>query len=181
MASGEWLIFAGADDIFDECAFDVIDEYYKCGSDIVYFKPYAKQENGAVSDRANKYIKLCDNYKESDSESVWQLKLNYVVPWSKMFKREFIIKNNVYFECVKYSNDVYFAVLAAIKARDITVSNNQIYCVTQSSGTLTNIKSKDSLMCRLSVVLRVIAIIRGIGLPKYQYTTIEYCGLAFKF
>jgi hypothetical protein len=44
-AKGSWLLFADADDFFNYCIHDILDEYKHADADIIFFK-----SNGIASD-----------------------------------------------------------------------------------------------------------------------------------
>lgn len=179
IATGKWLLFADADDYFVEDAFPILDKYFKDESDIIYFKTQSIYvSEGVVGNRGNYYNNLVDQYSSNDEKAIDKLRFNHGVPWAKMIKRELVILNNIQFDEIKYSNDVMFSTKIGYFARNITVSNQIVYCVTNNKGSLTSHKSKDALLCRYETALRQNKFLREIGKAKCQKSIMSYLRLS---
>lgn len=142
-ASGKWLLFADADDYFLDNLWEKLSKEIDSDSDIVYFVPQSIIEGTALnSDRhitlgyyASYYV-LADAKDKSDAET--QLRMRWVVPWSKLIKRSLIEENNIRFDVVKYSNDLMFSAKTGFLAKKISVSDQMIYCFVKGENTLTH-------------------------------------------
>ncbi|MCT8987055.1 glycosyltransferase family 2 protein [Shewanella phaeophyticola] len=150
-ATGKYLLFCDSDDYFVNNAFDIIDsKINRDDFDIYYFKPTSKcLISGEKSDRHIPYSKLIDDYLMGKNQNI---RYKFYVPWSKVYLREYIIKNKFKFDQVIASNDVMFSLLSASKAR-VLASNETFYCVTRGVGTLTVNFSRHILSSRLKVSL----------------------------
>lgn len=156
-ASGFWLVFADSDDEFIEGAFDIFDQVLRKEDQLVYFLADAVNEiNGSSSVRAERINKLAKDYAVSkNSRSLERLRLQHVVPWSKIYSREFIEVNEIRFDTVRRSNDVAFNVIAALSASKIRVEPLEVYRVYCRLGSLTMDNSAKCLMERLAVICQV--------------------------
>ena len=136
-AKGKWLLFADADDFFVEDMYDIISSYIASEADIIYFKKKSVlSENTSIkADRCAYVNQNIDQYLSDDDE--WPIRYSMYVPWGKMVRRELISKNNIRFDEVKYSNDVYFSLLVGYYAGIIKVINRVLYVVTSRSDSLT--------------------------------------------
>ncbi len=73
----------------------------------------------------NRKIDQC--LKDGDE---WPVRFKLFVPWAKMVKRDLVVKYNIRFDEVAYSNDVYFSLLVGYHAGIIKVANITLYVVT---------------------------------------------------
>ena len=136
-AKGKWLLFADADDFFVEDMYDIISSYIDSEADVIFFKKKSVlSENTSIkADRCAYINQYIDQYLSDGDE--WPIRYNMNVPWGKMVRRELISKNNIRFDEVKYSNDVYFSLLVGYYAGTIEAINRVLYVVTSRSDSLT--------------------------------------------
>ncbi|MFV8814283.1 glycosyltransferase family 2 protein [Aerococcus urinaeequi] len=139
IAKGQWILFADSDDLFYSDMLEKIEEYLNSNADIVYFSPNSFTSLAKVSSRHSQYQRYVDNYLK-DPNQFNELKLRYyfIVPWSKLFKRSLINKNNIEFEEIMYSNDVLFSAKTGYFAENIEVTSLQIYKVRETESSLTS-------------------------------------------
>ncbi|MFW6017157.1 MAG: glycosyltransferase family 2 protein [bacterium] len=155
-STGDWLLFADSDDFFVEDFYNKIEPFLLSENDIVFFEPYSTNlESGIESDRHVVYKNIILRYLEK-KDKVAELKLRYefLVPWSKLFRRQFILYNNLKFEEVLASNDVMFSVMAGNKMKKFEVTTDTIYCVTRNKNSLTVNISQEVFDSRVQVHIR---------------------------
>lgn len=138
-AKGKWLLFADADDFFLENLWEKIEKYFRRDEDIVYFTPSSIYlETGEKAERDRLTRGLVTNYLQSPSqETEVQLRFGFESPWSKLIRRSMVEKEQIRFDETMVANDVMFSVKCAVAAKIIAASEENIYCVTKSKGTLT--------------------------------------------
>lgn len=158
-SKGEWLLFADADDFFLDNMIKKINKSIANISkniDIIYFIPKSiKLETNTSSYRATKFIYLMKNYlRERNRKNELKLRYCMYVPWSKLIKRDLIVKNNIKFDETIVSNDIMFSVKAGKIAKDILVVDDEIYCVTENEKSLTSIKDPKRFDIRVDIFIR---------------------------
>ena len=127
-AKGKWILFADSDDIFLENAFEILDKYYGCEEDIIYFNPCSRKTDGSKSDRTTEFSNFVKNYYEDDNKkNELDLRYRFTTPWSKMIRRSII--GDFRFDEIMNSEDVMFAIKIANKASNIKAVRESIYCV----------------------------------------------------
>lgn len=154
-ASGNWVLFADADDFFMKDSFKVIDKYINSDYDVIFFKPTSIEEDtGKLSDRHLPFVELIDNLLENNSlKDEFQLRYRYIVPWSKLIKKSFIDQHNIYFDEVISANDVMFSTRVGHFMEQYKLSEEVIYCVTKNKGSLTMTISNEMFNSRLNVFI----------------------------
>lgn len=158
-ATGDWILFADADDWMTEDFYDIVKKYFDSNYEIVYFLPSSKKDNGEKGTRHVRYEKIAKEYLVNKSEkSIWELKSQWDVPFSKMIKRDLINNNAILFDDVRYSNDVMFSLKTGLKSKRIYVADKTIYCIREHSTGLTKESGKDVHEVRTKI-----------NLKKYRY------------
>jgi len=149
-ATGKWLLFSDADDLFLNDFYNIILKFMKTNYDIVYFTPTSFHDNpNKVSRRHLLYKKYIKNYIKS--KSVYdELRLRYlfVIPTSKLIRRKIVVDNNIQFEDVMYSNDILFSAKVGYYAKKILTSKKKIYTMRESTNSLTSVIDNERLKIR---------------------------------
>ena len=156
-AKGEWLLFADADDYFVDNMYELLLSRSNSEADIVFFrKKSVLLENPSCESGENEYLnKITDTFLRTGDE--WPLRTSYYAPWGKMIRRDLVIRHNIRFDEVRYSNDCFFSVCAGVYASKIAVEDQVLYIKTARPGSLTAgfcIKP-DELSIRTDVAFRV--------------------------
>lgn len=153
VASGEWLLFADADDFFLENAFEHVKKACELGKDLIYFPPTSSYlDDGKIADRHVEYERWVVNYYNNPTlKNELLLRYKFMIPSNKLIKRSEV--ENIRFDEVIVSNDVMFSIKTAHKIRNIGVYPETIYCLTKSSNTLTTKKSKANVEVRVKVFI----------------------------
>ena len=151
-ACGEWIIFADADDLFLDEWFDKVKTAIAQATefeDIIFFSPTSKMENGTISNRAEHYKSLVENYMQNPCpETATYLRFKFWGPYSKLIRHSMLKKYHIFFEESRWSNDLMFTAKIGYYAREISTFDASIYCILEHSGSLTQDQSKKSLAVR---------------------------------
>lgn len=139
LATGEFILFADADDYFCDNGFKEIFNYLNSQYDIVYFPPISREEvSGNIGKRHLYYKQLVESYYSNNNiTNEMNMKTGFVVPWSKLFRRGFLSVNNIRFDEVIVSNDIMFSMRTGCLAKSFHVSNKSVYCVVEDNNSLT--------------------------------------------
>lgn len=169
IAKGGWLCFSDADDLFTSNAFNILKKYTTLDYDIVYFRHNSVYSDTLLPcvrfDERNEIIDQC--VKDKSLVNLNRLRFKDVVPWAKIFRRDLVVKHNIFFDEVPASNDVMFVMQAGYYAKSVDCSNELLYTVTYRDGSITRIKSVDNLYSSFCVVLRYNDFVRTHGYPQF--------------
>lgn len=176
-ARGDWILFADSDDFFIEDFYSKIEKYFLTNNDIVFFQPISVEfESGIEWDRHILYKNLIDNYiKNEDKISELELRYKFSVPWSKLFRREFILNNKIVFEKVIAYNDLMFSAEAGNKMKKFQATSEIIYCVTRNKGSLTVNTCEEVFDSRVQAYIRYCDYLKSI-LPKDEIKYLQLRG-----
>ena len=164
-AIGKWILFADADDFFNEGYIHAVDKYYNSHNDIIIF-----DTNSRISDSLqiteNRFPEWSVIIKRRDFE---RSKCVIPVVWGKLYLRRFIDENSICFDEVFASNDVMFCYKANLLAKSYLIDDYVLYCSTKNSNSLCYNINEKNILCRVQVLKRTNALLRSIGMNKYQY------------
>ncbi len=127
-ASGEWCLFADADDYYVEGFLDVIDKHLEDNLDILYFNVAGEGK------RSKLHQQIFDLYKSNNDES--EVRYHIWAPWNKVISHQFIVKNNLRFEEIPVGNDAMFCLKASKLAQNYRIIENKLYCLTDNEGSI---------------------------------------------
>ncbi len=144
-ATGEYFLFLDADDIFDK---RLCEETYKRAvrdcADIVLFEAYRynvqtrkKEEMNWVLREGLLPSRIPFSVKQANSQ-LYQI--TTACPWSKLFRAEFVKKEQIQFQNVKNANDVFFVRMALACAKRITVLRKRLITYRYNDGS--NLQSR---------------------------------------
>ena len=166
-ATGKWVIFADADDLFEDGAFETFFSLQDSPADIIFFKANSFYEDSNRSCSRHFAInELLQEFLEGGKEA--NLRYRFSNPVCKMYNRTFIENNKLRFEEVPFSNDVMFSIQSQHLANRIEVMDKIVYRISSSEGSLTKTITLDSVQCRFEVLLRKNSFLRSIGREQYQ-------------
>lgn len=173
-ASGKWLLFADADDFFVPGWYKCVQAYMIQDYDMVYFAPTSfNYSTGQECSRHIMYKELVENMAlKPNRVNELNLKYCFCTPWSKLIKREIVIKGKMEFDEILASNDIMFITRCAFSAKSITADRNTIYCVTRDGKSMTAEKNKTKFMTRVDVLRRRYLFLKE-NLPKQDFRAVH--------
>lgn len=128
VAHGKYLAFLDADDYFKP---DMLQKAYECAeasqADIVVFGGEQFREDIKSIEpfpallRENLLPELSGNSFDNKIKTENLLSFTNPAPWNKLFRRDFILKNQLQFQGYKRFNDAYFVVMALVLAEKIGI------------------------------------------------------------
>ena len=152
-ARGEWILFADADDLLLENFYEKIEPFFTSEYDVVIFTPTSIFIDTERLAERHKFCKeLIDNFlQEKTKKNELRLRYTFFSPCSKMIKNKFIDQNKIRFDEVIAKNDVMFSAKVGYYMKRYLVSEDTIYCITRSKGSLTVRTSEEVFYSRLNV------------------------------
>jgi len=110
-------------------------------SDDIYLVNYFLEENKSVLD-SNKdiYVTVSGFYEELDGKNKWkEIKKEFVHIFAKIFRRDFIVKNNIVFPNFRKNEDVGFCtlVLAYLNKNNVFHDDNCVYLWKKNKDSIT--------------------------------------------
>lgn len=156
-AKGKWLLFADADDFYVDNMHEMLLSRSKSEADIVFFRTKSVLfENTSCESGQDGYLNdITDIFLNTGDE--WPIRTRFYVPWGKMIRRDLVVRHNIRFDEVKYSNDCFFSVCAGFNATTIEVADQVLYIKTARPGSLmaNHLKTAEDVRIRADVYFRI--------------------------
>lgn len=165
-ATGKWIVFADADDFFLPRLQDAMDLFLESDSDVIFFKNQSiRIPSGEPSPRG---IELNRRVDLSLSNGDCTMAVLYSSPWQKFFRLRFLSDNHIFFNEVRWGNDVVFMGRVAAAAQKLEASPLEVYCITESDNSIIKTVTLESRLCRFEQECENVEILR-----KTQYCSEE--------
>lgn len=176
-AVGEKFIFADADDFFNYCINEVLDEYKEDTTDIVFFNTSSCDSITYVNTRRDEFRNgLIEGYKKDSQLFDYYLRYECGYPWGKIIRKDLILNNHVQFEEAIVNNDTRFSYTTGHLAQSIKVDQRAIYCLTFSPSSITYTMTDEKYLSRMHTIAEQIVFCKKIrkGLSPYKSYPMEY-------
>lgn len=169
-AKGKFVLFADADDFYNYCINDILDEYKNTDADIVFFKGNCVDNETYISgERLNYLNDKIDAFLSSPDEKDFELRYNFQVPVCKLIRRSLIAQNNILFDETSIRNDVTFSYTLGYHAGRIIADNRALYCATTRDGSVSTFRSSDKILTTIDVLGRAVQFFRTHNLDSKGY------------
>lgn len=166
-AQGKYVLFADADDFFNYCINEILDEYKKCDADIVYFN--ANSLDSYLYTPINRTGHLSHYIKKyNDSHNELLLRYKFGEPWCKMVRREIICENTIRFEETSIHNDTAYSYLVGFYSKKMKVDSRALYCVTGRENSVSKGLSFEKKLERIGVFSRSSLFFKAHDIPVYE-------------
>lgn len=127
-ATGDYIMFIDNDDFIDS---DYVETYLKNTDYDIVIGSYKRTDiNGEILFKYN-----------LNEDSIWS-KYIVLAPWAKLYKKDFLIKNNIEFLNYGIGEDVYFNLLCYSKTNNIKVINDFKYNWFYNNESVSNTKQR---------------------------------------
>lgn len=173
-AKGRYVLFADDDDYLLPEWYEVLSKYLSKSIDIVFFAPMSANEKNELAYRHLSYRYLVTHHDDDPL----RIRYRFHVPWSKLYRLEYLQKYHLNFEEIQVSNDVMFSLHASHFATEICVDNRSFYCVVDRVDSLTKKMSEEALDTRFETALRFNHFIEEQG-EHYKLALITHIYKAF--
>lgn len=133
-ATGKWLVFADADDLFTDDAFSTFDGYLNSDADVIIFnsKSVLSEDLTKCANRSTR-DKMFQDWESGKSTD---LRYFLAPPWGRMIKRALVEEHNIKFSETRFSNDRFFSVCCNTYAKIFLPVNQVVYYITERPGSL---------------------------------------------
>lgn len=149
-ANGKYALFADADDFFNYCINDILDEYRDTDYDMVFFNASHIDTNTYLPTTRTSTLQYALKMYEKTGDYAF-LKYLFGEPWCKLVRKEIIDKNNITFEEIIVHNDTKFSYMVGYYAQKVKFDNRAIYCLADRSGSVSKGLVDEKLLIRTRV------------------------------
>ena len=136
-ATGKWLLFADADDYYINNHIEKFDQLKESDYDIIFFNCESNLDSLSTVFQ-NGLEKLKTGHKRARAN----FKHLSNTPWNKMYKRQFVIVNDIQFEETPIQNDAYFVHKASSLTDNFHYINAKLYFYEMNDNGITKKKKR---------------------------------------
>jgi len=166
-AKGKYVLFADADDFFNDGITDILDEYSNTPYDIVFFNANVVDSETLLP--ANRGMTLREVIKEYNKHhDVRVFQYLFGEPWCKLVRREIITDYHIRFEEVRIHEDTNYSYLVGYHAHQVKYDNRALYCVTDRVGSLSKMLKDEDWQVRTSVFAKKNRFMADHGIPFFD-------------
>ena len=185
MAKGKWILFADADDFFNDGFDEFLNQFVDSNADVVYFSANSvDSDTYAPSDRADHIHEFMKMYVDDNKSGELILRYLFSETVCKMVKRDLIRQYSIVFDDTSIHEDVRFACSVGHHAKVIAVVNKDLYCITSRMGSLSGTQSMTTYMDELKVFARwkkfLLENQPSFELPKFDYRMYNFSRHLYK-
>lgn len=135
-ACGKWLLFADADDFFEDGLSSLLDRFLDRDEELIFFRTRCVMSDD-IAQPASRSEWLNALWTDFDRTQDLQLLAGRCpVVWGRMVRRELVERHDIRFDETHYSNDYWFAANVAVYARSLAVEKENLYVVTARADSL---------------------------------------------
>lgn len=165
VAKGKWVLFADADDFFNNNITDLFEKYQQSESDIIFFN--ARTDSNVVNrtEQLNDIIYLAE---QDFSKSEFLLKYAFGEPWCKIVKRKLIEENDIHFAETPIHNDTRYSYLVGFFAKKISIEKQPFYTVSVQEKSVSRQNSKKITQTRVHVFAEKDQFLRNHKIPYFD-------------
>lgn len=137
-ATGKWLLFADADDFYENDFLYFLDGFKEREDlDILFFScKGVDTETLAPHPIANRVQNLIEQYDGTYS-ALDLVKYKTNVPWCKMIRRQYVLDYGLFYDEVRKGNDIKFSYLSSYFTNKIDVIKERLYIYTYNKNGIT--------------------------------------------
>ncbi len=170
-ATGKWLLFADADDLYKPGFVKILDEYKDDDIEMLFYNIDSIDSETlqpSIKNRAAFQQKLIAQYNGSKESSDILLYMGFG-PWRRMISREYVVKYGFRYEEICITNDSFFSLQVSHFAKKWKVDKRIVYTLTYTPGSLTYSKlTKKKYSTILNVFRRRARLFEYIGHPEWN-------------
>jgi glycosyltransferase involved in cell wall biosynthesis len=162
-ASGEYVFFADSDDlIFAKGFLNCLKLLHDLKPDILFAQSSSFKDNdGSLGKRHIRNNWLLESVRNGAPDEILA---RSVVPWGKFIRRDYLIRNAIFFESQRYSNDIVFSASLLIFNPLVRVTDDIVYFVREGNESLTNDSTLESSLIRLEALFRYNGLLKDNGM-----------------
>ena len=138
MAEGDYLAFIDQDDFVSK---DYLENLYKAATEV----NGADEEDSPIDIVVSGYERVCSDgriiLKRDIKDAPWT-KYTMITPWAHLYRREFIVDNNIRFLDTKIGEDVYFNLPAYTYTDKIVILKDRGYKWFYNEKSVSNVSHK---------------------------------------
>lgn len=179
-ARGLWMLFADADDYYNDGIFDILEKYKESDADVVYFN-HQVVKDGLIVENPYPYVNKYKN--EINGDDIDEVKFRFNVPWNKMVQREFIAKNHIVFEETPVGNDIFYSYQVGYFSENVIIEKTILYNYVLNYGSTIRKKnnSQEFYFHQFRHLFQCNEFLKYIGHPQWQKSIVgRFAGILYK-
>lgn len=181
-AQGEKLLFVDADDYFNYCIREVLDEYKEDETDLVFFNmSSADSDLYTVSIRAG-YLQTIYQLREtSEEKALFLMRYSNGSSCSKLIKHSVVKEHKIKFDETPIHNDTRFAYLVGFYSKTHKMDPRAIYCATYRGDSISFKLDDEKILKRVEILAKRDAFFRDHGIRYDNLVDIHIFSMASYF
>ena len=169
-AKGKYMLFSDADDFFNFCIHDIMDEYTNESCDIVFFNANSVDTDTYLPQkRINHLQEMHREYEKSPDKALIKFRYLFGEPSCKLVKRDLVLQHNIHFEETRIHNDTKFSYMVGFYAKEIKVDHRAIYCLTERTNSVSKNTVHEAQLTRTRVFAEKNRFLADHHIPAFDF------------
>lgn len=168
IARGRWILFVDADDMFNDCINQILDDYKsKTDFDVVYFDlSYLTSINPYIEKKGKSGILQTIELYEKEPETAELLfRFKFLYPVGKLINRQLFSNGEVFFEDSIIMNDAAFSYRLGYYAGKVSVDARKIQSIIIRNNSVSRNQSVESYLERIRIKTEAECFYRDHSIP----------------
>lgn len=154
LAKGKNVIFADADDFFNNCFTEILDNYVDKEFDVVYLNANSVDTDSLLPSNRASLLNSWMNTWRQNHKNFDDFRYRFGEPWGKIINRRLIVDNDLRFDETPIHNDTTFSYMLGFYAKKIDIDTKKLYCITTRRKSTSTIVSEKNSLTRIWVFAR---------------------------